>query len=394
LQHQVEEGRLMVTRRAALSRRDLARLLVLGAAARSLHAWAADLPTEPAPATGDEMLEAAIAGTATPGIAALVIRDFTAEAERVAGVRALSGAAVEPGDRWHLGSNGKAITATLIARLVETGKLRWETPLAELLPMLAADMQASYREATLPDLLSHRAGLPENTSDFDFFWSFYEDAASPTAQRLRYLGTALREAPVGPARGEPSYSNTGYLLAAAAAEHATGDDFESLIGEQLFESLGMTSVSFDQFGGIDEPRGHVDGRIADRPRDVNPRMFVPAGGMRMTLQDWSRFCIDQLQGERGEGRLLRPETYRFLHAGQGGTKSALGWGAAPQPMGLRGPALTHAGSDGNWMAYVCLFTETGNGVLVAANAADSMGGDKAALAALRALARTVAEPAS
>jgi hypothetical protein len=43
---------------------------------------------------------------------------------------------------------------------------------------------------------------------------------------------------------------------------------------------------------------------------------------------------------------------------------------------------------------VCLFPQTGNGVLVAANAAESMGGDQATLAALRALARTIAEPAA
>jgi CubicO group peptidase (beta-lactamase class C family) len=190
-----------------------------------------------------------------------------------------------------------------------------------------------------------------------------------------------------------SYSNTGYLVAGAAAEQATGESFEKLIASEVFAPLGMNTVSFEQFGGAGEPQGHVDGRIANRPRDANPRMFAPAGGMRMSLADWSRFCIDHLQGGRGQGRLLKQDGYRFLHTGQGDTTSALGWGAAPHPMNLRGPALTHSGSDGNWMALVCLFLETGNGVLVAANAADSMGGDKAVLAAIRAIAKTLAEPA-
>jgi CubicO group peptidase (beta-lactamase class C family) len=122
-------------------------------------------------------------------------------------------------------------------------------------------------------------------------------------------------------------------------------------------------------------------------------MFAPAGAMRMTLSDWSRFCVAHMQGEHGRGRLLRAETWRFLHAGQGGTRSALGWGAAPSPMGLRGPALTHAGSDGNWFALVLLFPETGNGALVVANAGESMGGDRAASAAIRALAASLAQAA-
>jgi hypothetical protein len=42
---------------------------------------------------------------------------------------------------------------------------------------------------------------------------------------------------------------------------------------------------------------------------------------------------------------------------------------------------------------VVLFPERGDGVLVAANAAESMGGDAATVAALRTLAATLSEPA-
>ena len=340
------------------------------------------------------VLAKAMEGTTTPGMAAVVLRDFKAEPERVAGIRRLGRPdLVRPGDRWHLGSNGKAMTATLVARLVERGVLSWDKPLDRMLPGLADVMRPEYREATLPDLLSHRAGLPENHDDIAFFNGFYADPAPLPAQRLRYLATALADAPAGPRRSDMVYSNTGLLTAAAVAEHATGKPFEALIVKEVFHPLGMTSVSFDQYGGAHEPFGHVDGRPADKVTDANPRMFAPAGAMRLTLADWSRFCIDQMRGEHGQGKLLTADTYRFLHTGQGDTRSALGWGASPHPMGLTGPALTHAGSDGNWYALVVLFPQTGSGVLVIANAADSMGGDKAALAATRALAATVAAPA-
>lgn len=349
-----------------------------------------DMPATPAAASP---LSEAMAGKAVPGMAASVIRNFSVETEYFFGIRALgSPAMIAPNDRWHLGSDGKAMTATLVAKLVDAGALSWERPLAEMLPDLAPRMQPAYRDVTLPDLMSHRAGLPENVSDLDFFMAFHADTAAQTAQRLRYIDRCLQEAPVGPARGESSYSNTGFIIAAACAERAMGRAFEDLIVREVFDPLGIHSISFDQFGGANEPQGHVDGRIANQLSDVNPRMFAPAGAMRMTLRDWSRFCIDQMQGEHGRGHLLRTETYRFVHAPQGETRTALGWGAAPHPMNLRGPALTHSGSDGNWYALVCLFPETGNGVLVAANAAEGMQGDQATVAALRAFAATVAEP--
>jgi hypothetical protein len=55
--------------------------------------------------------------------------------------------------------------------------------------------------------------------------------------------------------------------------------------------------------------------------------------------------------------------------------------------------LTHAGSDGTWEALVVLFPASGNGVLVTANAAEDMQGDKASSQVIRALAADLAPPA-
>ncbi|HVK81138.1 MAG TPA: serine hydrolase domain-containing protein [Verrucomicrobiae bacterium] len=337
-------------------------------------------------------------GTTAPGMAALIIRDFRAERELVTGVRRLSSPErVRRGDRWHLGSDAKAMISTMIARLVERGVLSWDRPLAEMMPQFVETMHEGYRDVTLPELLSHRAGLPRDLSETQtgFFNAFHTDRAPLTAQRVAYLDRALREAPAAVKRSEFSYSNTGYVLAAACAEHATDRTFEALMISEVFGPLRMRSISFNQYGGRRDPAGHRDGRIADQTLDTNPRMFAPAGGISMSLPDWGRFCIDQMRGEHGHGRLLSAESYRLLHAPQGDTGfAALGWGYLPSAFERRGPALFHAGSDGNWTAVVMLFPETGNGVLVASNAFESMRGDRAANGAMRAIVTLIAEAVS
>ncbi|MEQ1817191.1 MAG: serine hydrolase domain-containing protein [Terricaulis sp.] len=366
-------------------------------ARRTLLGGATAAALSPAPAQADTtdlaILTRAMEGTTTPGMAALVIRDFRAEPELVTGVRRLgSGAPVRRNDRWHLGSDGKAMTATMVARLVERGALSWERPLAEMLPQFAATMHEQYRDVTLIDLMSHRSGLPHDLNDAqtEFFNAFHTDTTPFTAQRLSYLDRALREEPAGPKRAEFSYSNIGFIVAAACAEHATGRSYESLMTSQVFQPLHMRSVTFNPYGAANQPAGHIDGRVADRPLDTNPRMFEPAGGMSMSLPDWGRFCIDLMSGDHGRGRLLTAESYRVLHTAYGGV-AALGWGILPTVFGRRGPAYFHAGSDGNWTAVAMLFSETGNGVLVASNAYESMRGDRAANGAMRAIVPLIAE---
>lgn len=371
------------------TRRDL---LAGGAA---LLSGCASAPPAAAPAVDNSILTQAMAGTTVPGMAGLTIRDMRPQPEMVAGVRRIGTTdAVRPGDRWHLGSDGKAMTATMIARLVERGKLSWTARLDQMLPQLAATMHASYRDVTLPDLLSHHSGLPENVGggDMSFFNTFYDDRAPPADQRLRYAARGLSEAPVVAKRTTNSYSNTGVLVAAVCAEQATGIRYERLMDIEVFGPLRMSSVRFSHLGGPGEPVGHVDGRVADQPHDPNPPMFTPPGGVRVSLPDWAKFCIEHMVGERGQGVLLSAETYRFLHTAQGATTAALGWGVQDHAAGHAGRALVHSGSDGNWFALVALFPDEGNAALVVANAAESMGGDKSTIAGLRALAATFAQP--
>lgn len=340
-----------------------------------------------------EGLVTAMEGQTVPALGLLVIRNGVVVDQDVRGLRKIDGtAAVTLDDRWNLGSDGKAMTATMIARLVERGLLRWDTPLSEMLPDLATVMRPEYRDVTLLDLMSHRAGLPENLSDLEYFQTFYTDNRPLPEQRLDYLRRAVAEAPVGPARGEASYSNTGLILAGAVAEHATGKTYETLMQEEIFGPLGMTSVTFDQSPDAGEVFGHVDGRVSITT-DANPEMIAPAGGVRMTLADWARFCVDQMAGEHGRGQLLTGESYRLLHTPQGDTIFAMGWGAPPRIAGRIRPVLTHGGSDGNWFAFVALFPDSENGVLAVANAADSMGGDVAVTTAALAVILTLAPEA-
>src|SRR4029077_7518988 len=64
-------------------------------------------------------------------------------------------------DRFHLGSDSKAFTSLLAGQFVETGKLRWDSTLAEVFPELKDKMDAEFAKITLEQLLSHSSGLAD-----------------------------------------------------------------------------------------------------------------------------------------------------------------------------------------------------------------------------------------
>ncbi len=100
-----------------------------------------------------------------PSLAAVLIRSGQIVETGAVGVRAAgSPEPVTTGDRWHLGSITKAMTATLAATLVEQGVIEWSTTIQEVFPDLVGNIRSEYVDVRLDELLYHTAGLPTNSS--------------------------------------------------------------------------------------------------------------------------------------------------------------------------------------------------------------------------------------
>src|SRR4026209_956932 len=94
------------------------------------------------------------------GMAAAVLRGERIIAQGAAGVRKRGTAErITLDDRFQLGSSTKAMTATLVAMLVEEGKLNWTTTLGELFADTVKPMHPAWEKVTLRQVLAHRAGL-------------------------------------------------------------------------------------------------------------------------------------------------------------------------------------------------------------------------------------------
>jgi len=198
-------------------------------------------------------------------------------------------------DRWHLGSCGKAMKATLVARLVEKMKLRWDATIGKAAPWMRKTMHPDYRDVTIEQLLSHRGGIAGNlVKDHPQLWRKLRLHSGPPRKARRLLvDELLRTPPVEKPDTAFVYSNAGYVIAGVIAgviaEQETGRSWEELMQREVFAPLGMRSAGFGAPKSR-APWGHrkpdAGGKpVPPGPLGDNPFALGPAGTSSRT---WGR----------------------------------------------------------------------------------------------------------
>jgi D-alanyl-D-alanine carboxypeptidase len=339
------------------------RALLGGFAALPLAAAYPALARDERDSQANAALDAQFAAHAPPAMISAVVGRDGPIWSGVRGVRRAGAAEPATTDQlWHIGSNGKSMTAVLYARLVEQDRAKWGATLPELFPDVTID--PALQAATIDDLLCHRSGLSDrDLLTREVMMAGHTDTRSTRDQRVDFAAMALGKTPTG-TRGVYGYSNCGYILAGAAVERLVDRSWEETIKAEVFDPLGMASVGHGAPTG-DNPWGHrmVGDQLipVDPARGAdNPPLFGPAGRMHMTVADYGKFL--RLYLTEGD-RLLRPGTMvRLTTPAEGAPPAyAYGWGVQP------GSRLGHDGSNTMWHATARVLPTRGVAVLSIAN---------------------------
>lgn len=335
-----------------------------------------------------------------PAVAAAVTLDGRIVAAGAVGTRrAGTQIPVTLNDRFHIGSDTKAMTAHILAGLVEKGRLRWDSTVGELYPEFVAAMSKGVKDITLEQLLSHRSGIPGDTEAHIPLMntSVLDDRANLDGMRTSLVRRLVEQ----PLTAEPGtkfqYSNMGYTLAGAIAERVTGSTWEELVVAGIFEPLRMPTAGFgpqSSLGRVDAPLGHeidASGKAVAYlagPMGDNPLVIGPAGTAHMSILDFATWAgWNAMQGRTGPP-LLKPETVQKLQTkvvdmppkpdAPIGTPSTgaygYGWVISPLPFTTE-PFVLHGGSNNINLAYIMLRPEQRYGMVLATNIAGTKAND-------------------
>jgi CubicO group peptidase (beta-lactamase class C family) len=238
-----------------------------------------------------------------------------------------SGKVVTQDTLFRIGSISKTFTALAALKLVEEGRLKLETPVADLVPEVQFfNPWESTRPVRVVHLLEHTTGWGD--------WHLKEFASSDPKPLTLAEGLAFcpkSRTSRWPPGTRMSYCNSGPPVVAAIIEKITGKRFEDYVAENFFQPIGMPTAMYllsPQTDGLLARQYHDDGRT---PYPYWHIIMRPAGSVNASAREMGQyltFFIHRGEGAAGrilsEKSLIRMETPATYWGAQGGLKTGYG----------------------------------------------------------------------
>lgn len=241
----------------------------------------------------DSLVQKSMETFNVPGIAVAVIKDGEVVHSEGYGVRSADeGGKVDANTLFGIASNTKAFTSAAIGKLIDEGKLTWDTKVAEIIPEFELYSPYLTYEVTVRDILSHRTGLGLGAGDLMVFPANNTWTEEELIHNLRYLK------PVSPLRTAFHYNNLMFLVAGEVVERVSKMPYEQFILENFIQPLGMknTVVNYKKIEDHNnEITGHVpvDGKLLPVGLSFTDAANS-AAGIWSSINDMSKWVQAQL----------------------------------------------------------------------------------------------------
>jgi CubicO group peptidase (beta-lactamase class C family) len=259
-----------------------------------------------------DAMERARDRAAIPGVALALVQDGHVVYEGGLGIRQMGKPEkVDAHTRFLIASNTKALTTLLLAKLVDEGKLTWETPVTTLYPGFRLGDADTTRQVLVKHLICACTGLPRQ----DFEWLFQFEKVTPSAE-MDVLATMQPTTKFGETF---QYSNPLAAAAGFVAGHILypkkelGAAYDEAMQTRVFGPLGMTETTLDFAQALRENHAtahelDVDAKMALAVMDLDKSVVPvrPAGAVWSSVHDMVKYVSMEL----ANGKL--PDGKRFV----------------------------------------------------------------------------------
>ncbi len=245
------------------------------------------------------------------------------------GVVNLPGSPIDGNTVFQVGSVSKSFTATLIAVLIDEGKLSWEDTVKNILPDFKMYDPWVTDNMQVKDVMTHRTGLAGQAGTYIPNLGYGRDDVYKMMSLIK---------PAYSFRGDYEYNNITFIIAEKIIEKITGKSWEENIKERIFEPLGMNSSSVNASGfatsaNVATPHdySYAEGGIKTLPLYADEQalhwltVIGPAGSVCSSVNDMAKYaqmhCNNGWYAEPGVNggtdtvRIMSGKAMKAMHKG-------------------------------------------------------------------------------
>lgn len=164
---------------------------------------------------------------------------------------------MQPNKKFKIASITKLFTTVAIFKLIQEGKLNFNAPMSNYLPLSIIQGFDDYQNITIKRLLNHTSGINDPQSDFQGrlnYWIYmkrFEEIPIDSLISWSYLS------PRGV--GNYYYSNSNFTLLAEIIKSVSGVSYQDYITNNIINPLGLKNTDFNTIPSGSFMRGYLKG---------------------------------------------------------------------------------------------------------------------------------------
>lgn len=246
----------------------------------------------------DDTIQEELNVTNTPGCAVTIVSgDKIVYAKGFGVANVETGQPVTPETLFMIGSTTKQFTAYTLLSMAEEGKV----DINKSVGYYIKDLSPRLSNVTASQLLSHTAGLKEDSGDYE------KDKWDVESGLEEYIRT-LNDSSFFTDPGEIfSYSNTGFSLVGYLAQTVEGKPYPDAVDERILKPVGMNKSTFYLETAVTHPMsmGHIGNSSINvtvyRPFEEDVPEW-PAGYLFSNVNDMGRFATALMNNGTLDGK--------------------------------------------------------------------------------------------
>ncbi|WP_316753843.1 serine hydrolase domain-containing protein [Pedobacter gandavensis] len=198
--------------------------------------------------------------------------------------------------KYQIASVTKMVTAALILKLVENGKLGLESKLSDFYPEIP-----NSEKITIKNLLGHTSGLGNFAIKEGAIWVIEKVSEKEILDEIKKQGVGFEP------NEKVAYSNSAYILLRIIIEKKYGKDYHQIVSEEIAKPLGLRNFASIRSNPLNTFKSYKFNGNWNEIKEIEYHNVIGVGDIASTTKDMNKLINGLFQY-----KVIKKETLELM----------------------------------------------------------------------------------